>query len=74
MDEPGLTDVIVTVVPLTDAVATLVVPDDTLNVPWAALTVNVPLFGYVIVPLLALNVIGLAPLAIVTATVLLDAL
>ena len=39
---PACLPVIVTVVPLTDAVAMVLDADDTLNVPWAPLTVNVP--------------------------------
>ena len=56
---PGFTDFTVTIEPLIDAVATVVVPDDTVTAPCALLTVNVPLFGYAIVPLLALRVNGL---------------
>ena len=76
VDVPGFTDVIVTVEPLMLAVATLVVPDVTLNVPPLVfvLTVNVPVFGYAIVPLVALSARAFVPFAIVTATVLLDAL
>ena len=68
-----------TVDPLIDAVATPVALDDTLNVPPLVflLTVKVLVLVdalYVNVPLVALRVKVLAPLAIVTATVLLDAL
>ena len=54
----GTFGVIVTVVPLMLAVATLSSLDFTLNAPPLVffVTVNVPLFGYVIVPLVALNV------------------
>ena len=58
----GFTDVIVTVVPLTLAVATPVLLVATNNVPWAPLTVNVPLFGYAIDPLSELIAIGFAAL------------
>ena len=53
----GAFGVIVTVVPLILAVAILVSPDVTLNAPPLVffVTVNVPLFGYVIVPLVSLN-------------------
>ena len=54
----GTFGVIVTVVPLILAVAMLSSLELTLNVPPLVffVTVNVPLFGYVIVPLVALNV------------------
>ena len=60
--------------PLTDAVATDVVPDVTETVPWAPLTVNVPVLGYVIEPLVALRLIGFAAFLVYNVYVALDAL
>ena len=71
---PACLPVIVTVVPLTDAVAMVLDADDTLNVPWAPLTVNVPVLGYVIEPLVALRLIGFVAFLVYNVYVALDAL
>ena len=60
-------DFTVTVFPLTLAVAILLLFEETLNAPVFPLTVNVPLFGYVYVPLVADNVNF--PSALLTFTV-----
>ena len=69
---PGFTDVTVTVELLMLAVATPSAFDDTLSVPWAPLTVNVSVFGYAIVPLVLLIVIGFAAFLVYKVYVLLD--
>ena len=56
------------------AVATDVSLDSTVTLPWAFVTVNVPLFGYAIVPLDLLIVIGFVPLDTVHVYFALEAL